>query len=59
MLIALPLICLIGGWWAATEFEDISGTIAIEMGEMRYIEALDNGLFKIGDSHEAGMSLSP
>ena len=31
-----------------------SGPVAIEMGEMRYLQALDNGYFNIGREHKPG-----
>ena len=38
-----------------TKFEEITGGIAIEMGEMTYIQAKDNGLFTLGETREIGM----
>ena len=35
-------------------FEDIHGGVAIEFGELRYIHAMDNGLFTLGESRERG-----
>lgn len=43
-----------GGWWEITKFDDINGPISVEMGSMRYVEAMDNGLFKLGSSHDLG-----
>ena len=43
-----------GGWWHIQDFDDITGSVAIETGNMTYIEALDNGLFKAGLSHDIG-----
>ena len=36
------------GWWNATEFKEITGAIAIEVGEHCYIKALDDGSFTLG-----------
>lgn len=41
-----------GGWWRASKFEDIIGSVAIEFGKQTYIKSLDNGLFTIGAPHE-------
>ncbi|KAI0241282.1 Protein FRG1 [Lamellibrachia satsuma] len=43
-----------GGWWHIQDFDDITGSVAIETGNMTYIEAMDNGLFKAGLSHDIG-----
>ena len=43
-----------GGWWLIQTFDDISGAVAIETGNMTYIEALDNGLFKAGQQRDIG-----
>ena len=48
-------VCILsGGWWCAEKIEEIFGSVAIEIGNMTYIEALDNGLFKLGRSHDIG-----
>ena len=39
-----------------TKFDDISGSVAVEMGEMKYLYAMDNGLFKLGEQHDIGQS---
>jgi len=48
-----------GGWWSVTKFEEITGGIAIEMGEMTYIQAKDNGLFTLGETREIGQGPEP
>lgn len=40
------------GWWTVTNFGEITGTVAIEMGHGTYISALDNGLFTLGAPHK-------
>ena len=49
--------CLhVGGWWEVNTFDDIQGGVAIETSSMRYMQALDNGMFSLGDEHAAGIS---
>lgn len=48
-----------GGWWRATKFEDITGTVAIEFGKRTYIKSLDNGLFTLGAPHDEGDGPAP
>jgi protein FRG1 len=48
-----------GGWWCVEKFDDISGAVSIEMGSMRYMEALDSGLFKLGQQHDVGEGPNP
>ena len=43
-----------GGWWEAESFVELTGSIAVESGNMRYIQPQDNGLFTLGESHEIG-----
>nr|XP_054401939.1 protein FRG1-like [Pongo abelii] len=43
---------IVGIWWTVTNFGEISGTIAIEMDEGTYIQALENGLFTLGAPHK-------
>ncbi|KAF7248630.1 Protein FRG1 [Varanus komodoensis] len=43
---------IVEGWWTVTNFGDITGTVAIEMGLGTYISALDNGLFTLGIPHK-------
>ena len=43
-----------GGWWNIDKFDDITGPVAIEMSPMQYVEALDNGLFRLGRKHDIG-----
>ena len=47
-----------GGWWEAESFVELSGSIAVESGNMRYIQPQDNGLFTLGESHEIGKLLN-
>ncbi|KAM8842396.1 protein FRG1 [Synchiropus picturatus] len=42
---------VVGGWWAVSTFNEITGTVAIEMQNNSYIHALDTGLFTIGAPH--------
>lgn len=42
------MFCVLGNWWAVSNFGEITGTIAIEMDKGAYIHALDNGLFTLG-----------
>lgn len=48
-----------GGWWLAKKFDDISGNTAIEMGDMRYLAAQDNGRFKLGPPRDEGEEPDP
>lgn len=48
-----------GSWWHVQDFQDACGNIAIEIGDMRYIQSLDNGLFSLGSSHEIGQGPDP
>ncbi|KAJ6635679.1 Protein FRG1 like [Pseudolycoriella hygida] len=48
-----------GGWWKATTFNDIRGSVAIEYGRNSYITALDNGLFTLGAPHNDNDGPSP
>lgn len=41
-----------GGWWAVSNFGEITGTVAIEMQNNSYIHALDSGLFTVGAPHK-------
>lgn len=43
-----------GGWWVVKKFDDITGNTAIEMEDMRYISAQDNGRFKLGPPRDEG-----
>ena len=38
-------------------FDDITGSISIEIGSMQYLQAQDNGLFIVGPQHSIGMAL--
>lgn len=44
----------IDGWWCATRFGEITGNIALEIGEQQYMNAMDNGRFCLGPKHDAG-----
>ncbi|XP_061163705.1 protein FRG1-like isoform X1 [Saccostrea echinata] len=43
-----------GGWWVAKKFEDITGNVAIEIGDSRYVSAVDNGTFRLGPARDQG-----
>lgn len=43
-----------GGWWKAKKFEDITGNVAIEIGDSRYVSAVDNGTFRLGEPRDQG-----
>lgn len=43
-----------GGWWKVSKFAELHGSIAVEYGEQIFVQALDNGLFKCGNSHGLG-----
>lgn len=45
---------IIGGWWKAKKFEDITGNVAIEIGDSRYVSAIDNGTFRLGAPRDQG-----
>lgn len=49
-----------GGWWHATTFPEITGSVAIQLGDAPiYVRALDNGLFTAGAPHDQGDGPSP
>jgi len=48
-----------GGWWTVKTFDDITGSIAVEMSPYCYLKALDNGLFNVGAPHSPGEGPSP
>lgn len=48
-----------GGYWCVEEFNEISGAVGIEIGSMTYIQAMDNGLFKLGPSRNIGEGPDP
>ena len=52
-------LCRHGGWWSAKEFNNISGPVAIEIGDNCYIKALDDGTFTVGAPHGDGKETSP
>uniref|UniRef100_A0A8D0BL91 Protein FRG1 n=1 Tax=Salvator merianae TaxID=96440 RepID=A0A8D0BL91_SALMN len=43
---------ILDGWWTVSNFGEVTGTVAIEMGNGSYISALDNGLFTLGAPHK-------
>lgn len=48
-----------GGWWSATKFEHITGSVALQFGPRTYVTALDNGLFTLGAPHAVGEPPAP
>ena len=44
-----------GDWWIAKKFDDITGNTAIEMEDMRYVAAQDDGRFKLGPPRDEGI----
>ncbi|CAH1777263.1 unnamed protein product [Owenia fusiformis] len=48
-----------GGWWRVSKHKEITGSIAIELGENCYIQAQDNGLFSTGPHREIGEGPDP
>ncbi|XP_072744572.1 protein FRG1 homolog [Anoplolepis gracilipes] len=48
-----------GGWWKVKSILEITGTVAIEIGNQTYMKALDNGLFTLGAPHDEGEGPSP
>ena len=44
----------VGGWWQVERFDDITGSVSIEIGSMQYLQAQDNGLFIVGPQHSIG-----
>ncbi|KAK2142417.1 hypothetical protein LSH36_958g00085 [Paralvinella palmiformis] len=48
-----------GDWWSVEQFDDITGSIAVELKPMVYMLAQDNGLFVTGPSHDIGEGPSP
>lgn len=45
-------LCSPDGWWAISNFGEISGSVAIEMQNNAYIHAMDSGLFTLGAPHK-------
>ncbi|ESO06962.1 hypothetical protein HELRODRAFT_110978 [Helobdella robusta] len=44
-----------GGWWKIESFLQCTGAVAIEVGATnRYVQALDSGLFCLGNEHSLG-----
>ncbi|XP_037328950.2 protein FRG1 [Pungitius pungitius] len=50
---------IIGGWWAISNFGEISGSVSIEMQNNAYIHAMDSGLFTLGAPHKADEGPDP
>ena len=36
------------------KFDDITGSVSVEIGSMQYLQAEDNGLFTVGPQHNIG-----
>lgn len=43
-----------GGWWICKEVAEITGSIAIQFGEHRFVKALDDGTFTLSAPHPKG-----
>lgn len=43
-----------GGWWTCKEVSEITGSIAIQFGEHRFVKALDDGSFVLSAPHTKG-----
>ncbi|KAB7504024.1 Protein FRG1 [Armadillidium nasatum] len=42
-----------GGWWKASSYDDVKGSVAIQFGSTPvYVKALNHGLFTLGALHE-------
>lgn len=48
-----------GGWRQTSNVSEITGTVAIEFGNLAYMKALDNGLFTLGAPHDEGEGPHP
>lgn len=53
------MIYIVGGWWKVKDIFEITGTVAVEIGNQTYMKALDNGLFTLGAPHAEGEGPSP
>lgn len=53
------VVDIVGGWWAVRNFGEITGSVAIEMGNGTYLHALDNGLFTLGAPHKDNETPDP
>jgi len=53
----VQLSLTLGDWWSVEQFDDITGSIAVELKPMVYMLAQDNGLFVTGPSHDIGMGM--
>ncbi|XP_014676081.1 PREDICTED: protein FRG1-like [Priapulus caudatus] len=47
------------GWWAVEKFDEVTGSVAIEVRPHTYVIALDNGLFTTGPPHDEGEGPNP
>lgn len=43
-----------GGWWTCKQVSEITGSIAIQFGEHRFVKALDDGSFTLSAPHNKG-----
>jgi protein FRG1 len=43
-----------GGWWKCTEVSQITGSIALQFGDHRFVKALDDGSFTLSAPHPKG-----
>lgn len=48
-----------GGWWKVSSFNEITGNIALEIGNGTYVGALDNGLLSLGPPRSDGEAPDP
>lgn len=40
-----------GGWWICKEISEITGSIALQFGDHRFVKALDDGTFTLSAPH--------
>jgi protein FRG1 len=43
-----------GGWWTCKAVAEITGSVAIQFGDRRYVKALDDGTFVLSAAHPKG-----
>lgn len=43
-----------GGWWICKEISEITGSIALQFGDHRFVKALDDGTFTLSAPHPKG-----
>ncbi|KAJ8667163.1 hypothetical protein QAD02_008825 [Eretmocerus hayati] len=48
-----------GGWRKTSSVPEMTGTVAVEFGNLVYMKALDNGLFTLGAPHNEGDGPEP